>query len=827
MPDPRDKRAEIPFSGRLMTADPSVIGQNFQTLKNLRYTDTHVKGISGMAKVVTSIINAAYMKVRSAFHYLKAQPFESHILVQAYNTALTASAVFQNTTAIPNTGSCASAALWTDSSGAGLGRFSNAPNGQVIYCNGVDTCIWGGEGTMVGALVTTQAAMTSASATPTNPMIYTDEVNNTKQTAAEAFLCGSSYKTFLIGSSRPVQGATIYILTANTSANTLTVSESTAGSWTELSVTSDTTRVAGVSFAQTGKVSWASTVSTTKPRYIEGTNAYWYQFTIDAGSAIIYHITLDLPFQPIIDTWDGVYRDISRFYEIKTTFTDFSTAVLKQDYDSTSASTYYDASALPAYSAPNNMLILQFGEKITALNIIIPNSAMNTTANTVMAIDYWNGSDWSNITSVVDGTAISNISLWQTGVVYWNGSATAEYKRSYNNGPPLYTYRMRFDKNLSATVRIDYIAGISSPKSMSHYKFPVFAQGRVLLCCDMSGEKNKGIVSSKYMPQVYNGEDSVDIYWGDEGELTCGTELFSQYGSSLYSLILMFKDFETWVTAGQDITQWENNTFLLSSSIGCPAPMTLKTINLRAEPGAGINRALAIWQGANGIYMSDGRAPIPVHGDIEAYFDPQDSRCIDKSMIGNSCSSVDEVNQVYVWKFASGASTSLNKELGYDIKRNKWFEVERPTPLQCVLGVHDADGNSYLYGFTDDGYMYRLNYGTSFDSAPITHTVQFGDMPLGGLGIETRIRSIRLFEVAKTAALSSAICTHYADGKTTGTEMILSPVRSGYRIAQPQEDVKLDADSFHSLKIEMTTSNETVGLEPVALVVTHHSTHQD
>ncbi len=95
--------------------------------------------------------------------------------------------------------------------------------------------------------------------------------------------------------------------------------------------------------------------------------------------------------------------------------------------------------------------------------------------------------------------------------------------------------------------------------------------------------------------------------------------------------------------AGQDIYQWENNTFLLSSSVGCPAPLTLKTINLRAEPGAGINRSLAIWQGTNGVFMSDGRAPIPIHGDIKEYFDPADSRCILSSEIGDSIGFIDPV----------------------------------------------------------------------------------------------------------------------------------------------------------------------------------------
>lgn len=349
-----------------------------------------------------------------------------------------------------------------------------------------------------------------------------------------------------------------------------------------------------------------------------------------------------------------------------------------------------------------------------------------------------------------------------------------------------------------------------------------------MLCADMAGEKNKAVVSGKYTPQVYNGTDSVNVYFGDEGELTCGTELFSQFGSSLYSLVLMFKDFETWVMAGTDIEQWENNTFLLSSTIGCPAPLTLKTINLHAEPGTGINRALAIWQGANGIYMSDGRAPIPIHGDIKEYFDPTDSRCIRASKVGDSVGFIDPEKQEYHWLFASGAAvTTLNKEMVYDIARNRWFEIDRDSDLQFGILVNDTDGNSYNYGFLDTGYMERLEYGTDFDGTAITHTLQTGDIAPEGLAVETRLSDFRLITVAKTTTSEDITLTHYSDGNSSGTDHTLSPANSGYRLAQPGFDDKLDADPFHSIKLTMSTDNETIGFEPLAMILTHHAMGED
>jgi hypothetical protein len=339
---------------------------------------------------------------------------------------------------------------------------------------------------------------------------------------------------------------------------------------------------------------------------------------------------------------------------------------------------------------------------------------------------------------------------------------------------------------------------------MSHWKFSVFAQGRVLLCCDMSGEKNKAVVSSKYMPQVYNGEDSVDVYFGEEGELTCGTELFSQYGSSLYSLVLMFKNNESWVMAGQDINAWADNTFLLSSSIGCADPLTLKTINLHAEPGAGVNRSLAIWRGPNGVYMSDGRAPIPIHGDIKEYFDPESSLYIASD--GTASAFIDPVHQEY--HLLLDAST----EVVYDIARNKWYSVDRVSHLACGVTVHDTAGKGYTYGFIDTGYIERLENGTTFDGDAIAFTAHHGDMPLGGLDVETLVTDVSLFTVAKTNDIT---CTHYGNTSSSGTAKTMTHT-SDTRLAMPCFEEKLDA-YFHSLKYTGTGS-----FEPLATVIWFH-----
>jgi len=1131
VPDKRKKHISIPLNGKLMTTEPTAVGQNFRTLTNLRYTDTHLKGVAGMTKINTSAIST-YLKVRNAFNFRKAQPSESHVLCQGYNTGLTASRVLDHRAVVPATGNFyelmtldtapASAwvagntitgassgktctivelittltyvvsgrsgtytsgeilsngtvtadqgtgyptfteyTLWTDSSGASRGYFSDAPDGQMIYCNEVDTCIWGGDELRIGGAIisTATVGVSGASTEPkdvteqlqnTNNdsdnvaslgggvdtycvlMIHGDEadttagtslddasasnhtitavghaavdwgqayfgvgsvefdgdgdyltvpdhanwyfaadpftidcwvrfsdvavaqgivgqysgandywfwkwdanvltfeakattvkasytvawipvvntwyhlelarsttsvymfINGVKQTLTvgtavaaneipnigavlEVGACsnhgvvfkgwidefriskgtarhtitftvrGTPYSTagkyLCIGSQRPLKGVKFYVSNPNVETSTLTGSTWTGTAWDSLTLT-DYTSSGGISLAQTGKVVFDTTTSITVPRYISGYFLYWYQFYLDAGGVALYHVTVDAPFQLLKDLWDGNFRDVSAFYVKSTILYDETTGVLKTDYDSSIRSTYADLTPIAAYSAGNHCVEMGFVDKITGVKIGVCSDPAPAVADNVMSVDYWNGKEYVSVGTISDGTLNGTISTGKSGIVTWSNTNLADETRldqalgqSVGGSQtvkgfeaPLFFYRIRWTKDPGG-VRWDYVGGITAPFSLGQYKFPVFAQGRVLLCCDMAGQKNKITCSGKWTPHAYNGEDTVDIYFGDDNELTCGIELYSQYAGNLYSLVMLFKDNESWIMAGQDIEQWKDNIFPLSNTIGCPAPQTLKTVNLAAEPGQGINRNLVIWQGINGIYMSDGRAPIPIHRDIEKYFDRSDSSCIKASMVGDSVGFIDPVKQEYHWLFASGTSTTtLNKEMVYDIHRNKWYEIDRTSSLdlQCGMYVQDTYGNTYPYGFIDTGYIERLENGSDFDGEDIVHTVQTGDFAPLGLEYITQLDHLKLVAVAKATADTSVTATHYGDSYTTGTDKTLSLVNTNYRLAQPYWDEKLIGDPFHSLKFTITTDDATCGFEPLAVVATFHPLMED
>ena len=179
--------------------------------------------------------------------------------------------------------------------------------------------------------------------------------------------------------------------------------------------------------------------------------------------------------------------------------------------------------------------------------------------------------------------------------------------------------------------------------------------------------------------------------------------------------------------------------------------------------------------------------------------------------------------------FTNGATTlsdidnnALDQEYVLDLKRWRWYEVDRGTGkrLQCGVTVLDSVGNQYIYGFIDSGYMERLENGTDFDGNDITCTMQVGDqLPVPqDLLSKTRILRGNLVTMAKNTD-SEITLTHYEDGAEAGNDYTLSAADASHRFANDIVDIFSTPAVFHSFKISATSGDETKPLEPLYLSV--------
>lgn len=572
---------------------------------------------------------------------------------------------------------------------------------------------------------------------------------------------------------------------------------------------------------QSGLISFGSTTTLAKPKMYNGLVGYLYRFTftgIDAA-VTISHATVAAPMQPLVDLWDGVDRECMAFYVYKnSTYNDYTLNVYENDYDATDVGSFVELDSL---AAGTNKLYFATYERLMGINFGLIGGHVNTTASTVMTIKYSsNGMDFTTVGTIDDGTAQSGISFSKSGTVTWSPPAAAlEFMSKVSKATPRYHYEISFSQAFSSDVQLFYASGIPVQKTFGQYKFPLMAQDMLFLCCDTSGKKNAAIHSEYQTAQIFNGTNAGVVEFGESGELTCGASLYNLYGYNLYNLIIFFKDAEMWKLSG-NFPDWRRH--LVSDAIGCPAPATLKTITLPGDVPQGLSRNIIIWQGSQGVYVSDGRAALPISGDIENYFDATKVEHINASLLGDSWADIDMNKMEYHLHIASGsAATGINTELVFDLQRWRWYKTDRGTGKQLVCGasVRDTDGNYYNYGFIDTGFMERLEYGTTFDGNDIVHAFQTGDMVLdqNDFTMETQVERIQLITVAKTVTSNDITYTHYVDTESVGVNYTMSPTATGKRVANIVTPINSKVGTFHGGKFVMTTDDETIGFEPLAL----------
>lgn len=632
-----------------------------------------------------------------------------------------------------------------------------------------------------------------------------------------------------IGSTRPLQGVKFYVKTANTTAATVSGSYWDGTSWASLASVSDGTASGGASLAQTGSITFTSTVSTAKTKILYETLAYWYLFAWDSldQNTEVYYVTLDAPIQDIVDIWDGVKRQTFAYFTyVGTTYTDYIFNVMNDTYTDADPTTYAEIDSLAAASYQ----VIGFSEQMTGISFKFVTTHVNSTANTIATVSYWNGASWTSVGTIDDGTKGTSESFNQTGIITWNPPAlgTEQTTTISTNDNPLFYYKVQFSQALSGDVQLYYVSGIPAQKSVHGYKFPVHFQNRLLLCSDQSGERNKILVGGYNSVAVFNGTDTTNLYFGDNTDLIAAGSLYTRYGGTLYENLIVGKRNATWLIDGTSPATYV--LYKISDSYGVVSPGTFKICDVGFEIAPGINKHVAIWQAEGAIVIFDSNVVLPIHQDIEDVFDPTSSTTINTSMIHKSEGFYDEALREYHWLWASGSNTTLDKEYVYDLVRRKWFEIERTTGkyIQLGISVTDTNGKKYMYGAIDTGYLERLENGTDFDGGSIVSQFRTPDIPVGGWDWVTKIRKLRLLSKAKTTTSNSVAITHYGDTKTTGTSIAtLSLNDSTRRVVNMVKSVDSDNYVFHSFDCSLTTTDENIGFEPIGLLAFYSRVRQD
>jgi len=728
--------------------DPSKMGEeNFSELKNMRYVEDGIEPIEGYTKLTTNPINATYIKPRDGVQLQQETGTQtSFIIVFAWNTAETAGKIYQNTTAIPSAGDFATAELFSPSTPVNP-RFANLTRG-IGFCSELQTCVYEGDEAFPGTIILVDSV---SGLTMTNPRDYTQEMTDSLSSTNHAMALSGAAKTFIIGSTRPLKGFRAYVKTANGTASTMTVKEFTAGAWANVTGLSDGTSSGGISLAQSGDVTFDTTVGSSTPTFIDNVYLYHYQVTISAGSATLYQITVDMPFQEAVDIWDGVYRTCISWQAIinNAAYADYTLEVNEESNIDFPISAKMDIFGTHA----NDELLFASEAPSSALKIELIGGRGNANA-AVNTIYYWDGDSWVDVGTLYDTTldsATGLITFNQSGVISWISPTLGLERAQTLFGVTGFFYKMTTSAAWDAEVEVDFASCIPAPKEVTPHRFPARFIERSFFCGDIvGGEANALDYTASQTIDVHNGLDSSDrgqrIYVGGKQALTAAKSVYNRFGSSIYETLLVFKKTETHLLTGTGPADFR--LFRVSENYGCPAPRTLVGAEIGYEMGKGATRNVVLWLSYRGPIIFDGAVLVPIPG-VDLFFDTRKDTVINFDYIDNCVAWFDPFWKEFHLMVPSGSSqTTLNTHIVYDLQRKKWWQVEYNGGAadipQFGMSVKSENGETLPYVFRNDGHMLRFGNGSDWDGNTLTHTVKSADVMPGGFWNLTRLLALKI-----------------------------------------------------------------------------------
>ena len=819
------KPFNMPLKGRLiLSKDPVMLDDNFQSYKNLRSYAGYPKGVGGMTPINTSAPSTGgattYPRIRHAIHFRKegdSSDFEN-TLVYAYTSSLTNPKIFRHTQNVPTTGNFNTTPVFTltDTTTEREGKFSLGCNGTVGFCDGKDALIWGGDEYQLGRFINFN---TAASINKD----YTEQLRNTlTNTQNRAILTKSTTMLFYIGATMPLQGFKCYfdgVSTKNNSTGTLAVQYWSGTAWTAVSSLVDGTSSGNKPLRVTGAVSFANTASLSKPRIIDNTMLHWYRVS-SSGVATNSHmaqLTVNTPMQPIVDIWDGEMRDTVSFKLWNTTkFNEYAHIVIDDEYIDSSSQTYVNI------AGANYYLLCGFLDRTSAVDFHIIGGSNNNNVSTLTVQYSSDGFTWTNVSGLIDETSSGGKSMKASGVVSWQApDKNTEFQSVAESTVSLWYYKFSLSATLTSPTPVYYTSSIPSPKNINGYKHMALFKNRIWLINNEDGKKNSIMCSAVDAPNVFNGKDTVELSFGDKSEINGAIALYVVIGSNIFDSLILFKKNAMFGFTGNTPDDFQKYEIMATDGLAAPRTLTRTFTYLGNNPISTL-----IWQGSQGIYVFDNKTPMPIHEDIRNFFDPRESasRRLHASYIEKSVGWIDQQNYEYHWHFADGNSTgNLNREFVFNFIDAHWFEIDRGSSADLQFGfeLQDTNAKKYYYGIQNNGIMCRLENGNTFNGNTIAHELWTSDMVFGKehATTVTALRKLKLIAKSTTATAANIIVKHYVDGETNASSSFtLSPVSSGNRIIRAKKSMSgQNQGNFHSLKINISTSNEAVGFTPLFL----------
>ena len=675
--------------------------------------------------------------------------------------------------------------------------FSCVVREDFFYADGSGRPIaWGGDTPYCSAFLTKDNSESAF-------MDYTRKVTDGR-TGTVAVLGNAASDIYYVGSSEIASGITLDFTVVNVIATTCKIYSWVAGAWQERSAGfDDGTKTGGdTTHGQDGTISWTAN-STDVMRILYGTLAYWYK--VEPQAAMTTPVTVNKcqvvrAASLMTNKWNGVYEWLAgcRFYDQSAT--EYIEALGKVSNESESQNLNIDAATTSDY------VYFKTVEPATAIGIGVTTDEQNTAASLIDLIEYWNGSAWTTVGALVDGTkdGARDTSLSQSGTISWDAVALSPQRRVWEGDhTPGYWYRMSWAASLSASVSIYMIVYAPFPEVLPTYDGCVEFKGRLMVWGDPE-YPNRLRFSALDRPDCLSGSDSgyTDPF-GDMKKILCAIPFYNE--------LIVFKEDSVWLLEGYNPQTF--GTLKVADTIGLASPKSALVIET-GSPSMHADEPLsiALWQDVDGIYMLDGRKPRKTSGPIERYFNSEYTDCIAAASIRNRQAFVDPLNNEYHFLLPAG-------ELVYNYIADEWYPLwNRELDLATGLVLKGTNNRYFTYGGTSAGFVILLETDTTDKNASdvdakITHSVKTRAISAeqkGSIFVEFILR--KLWAELKVQSAGTIVTKVFKDMATTGTTeetpQAMSMIRSGYSVATPGLDLSYENSTCFQVEFSLSVADQ-------------------
>jgi len=676
-------------------------------------------------------------------------------------------------------------------------------NDVMLFSNGVDQhLLYPGATSYVDKFIvytTGSADLSTLNGVMEDGLDYSQEVSD-GQTSTVAVLNSLSHTAgdgdgFYICTSIPAKSFTFTVVNTNSTATSVMTAKywKNDNTWAALTIT-DTTISGGITLAQSGTVSFTPP-TTIAPRLLFGRVGYWYLFQAATASfdatVSVSAVTYNADFSTLESLWDGApVPAVAVLVEGTSTFDTYSG----------------DSVDLDSLAAGKKIYICS-ADPIEGI-YVDPGDTPNT--NTTMAVDsikYWNGSAWTALTLSVDGTA----GLVNAGWITWNRNTAAMPRMMESNKIYGYWYELIYK---TAAVSADVVVAIYTMPYFDIHDWGYVGQASCswkerALWTFSDRWQEYVYITSVDSPQNLTGIDSGIIQVGD-GRPHKVTAI-----KNFFNNVLVFQEEKGEIGGCVTMLQgYDVPTFgklVLSTKLGTFSQKSADVVeNVYTATATDESlKTVCFFLSRYGVIACDGTSFGVISDDIQNYFDPNDSNCINYNAYLNMWLKHDPVDHVIRIGLCCGSSTTPNVFPVYDLVDRVWYFDVRAQELAFWDNWEAGSGNVpwvQVGGGVDDGQLYQVNYGTADVSTAIESYVQ---IELHGAG---QYLDLLWFMLQCKAQTGNLTFTTYANGILKDTVTLSMAAELTNEIVR-RHLLSLNIVSQHiSLRIYNSSTTETFTL---------------